>query len=121
MTKANELRIGNLINYATYDMSNGNNILVPVVVDVNIIKAIELSQDLNVYHPIQLSQDILERVGFEKDEDGVYKYGNVFYWIEGKLQIAINHTPIISTPCEYLHHLQNVIFFSTGNELDVKL
>lgn len=126
MIKANELRIGNLINYATYDMSNGNNILVPVVVDVNIIKAIELSPDLNVYHPIQLSQEILERAGLVKDIiDGWNWHIDFMLFVVRKLIAEDGYTVSISDCCiceiKYLHQLQNLYFALTGNELDLKL
>lgn len=129
MIKANELRINNVINYATYDMSNGNNILVPVVADGNIIKAIELSPDLNAYHPIPLSPEILEKCGGEKDDKSVF--GGYLFRLNGGEQIRIvysdtigwhwpmfGHTAVI---VNFLHQFQNLIFLVDGNELDVKL
>ena len=76
--------------------------------------------------PVLLTEEILLKCGFEKDKDGVFKRGDCLFWIDksasydfGTIQIALDYSPIINSPCKYLHQLQNLLFTLTGKELEI--
>lgn len=126
MIQAKDLRAGNLVFENTFNMGNGNYEGVPIVVNGNIIKTIELSPTLHAYSPIPLSPDILERCGFVtvnkdkfsdkfayafKENEHHFKFypPNTLYWHGYPLNV------------EYLHQLQNLYFALTGEELTITL
>jgi len=110
MIQASELRIGNLINEALC----GEIIVTPSVLQ-------DLLNGAENYEPVQLTGEWLLKFGFEKDNDNVLKLGNCFYWLHngavGIFQIAIGYAPVINSPCNYVHQLQNLYFALTGVEL----
>lgn len=60
--------------------------------------------------PIIITDGILEKFGFEKDEDDVYMKSSFFYWIDsGHLQISFNYAILFNAPCKYVHQLQNLL------------
>ena len=77
--------------------------------------------------PIPITSIILQKFGFQKDRDGVFKRGNVMYWVADTwpggdvLQIAAGYAPIINCPCKYVHQLQNLIYALTGEEINIEL
>jgi hypothetical protein len=116
--KANELRIGNLVNYGDS----------PLIVDINVLR------DLDVYNkhkikPIPLTEEWLVKLGFKhqykliKSED--------FFVIEinsdSKLYINLNKMEFriykayigiaYSSKIHFVHQLQNLYFALTGEEL----
>ena len=75
-----------------------------------------------VFKPVLITTQILEKCGFEKDKDGVYRSLNCLYWLDsGYLQIANGYSLVLNAPCKYLHQLQNLIFSLTGKELETNI
>ena len=119
MIQANELRIGNWI---LWNMPGGS--IQPILV-----ASIPLDDDN--YSPIPLTTEILEKAGFEKDED--------YTTHEGKMYVSFNlpdGTTIdklgdndfeyhvwdnYEKHIKYLHQLQNLYFALTGEELEINL
>ena len=81
-----------------------------------------LTEEVEYLQPIPLTPEILEKFGFEKDEDGIYLFRSCMYWLDDikVLQIAIQYAVALNAPCAYLHQLQNLIFSLTGEELTFK-
>ncbi len=101
--KANELRIGNWVNYC-----NGKRIL-----DAQLF--LQLLKYTTPFDPIPLSEEWLLKFGIEKMNDGNYwnkklcirKDRNEFYALYEQGRIYIQH----------VHQLQNLHFALTGEEL----
>ena len=73
-----------------------------------------------VYSPIDITEKMLEGVGFKKDKDNVLLKDNCFYWLNnGIFHIAIGYTPIVNSPCKYVHQLQNLYYSLKGKELEI--
>jgi hypothetical protein len=73
---------------------------------------------------IPLTPEILEKAGFEKDQDGIFKKHKCLFWVEMEggrhfMQIALNYAPLFNAPCAYVHQLQNLFFALTGKELEL--
>lgn len=122
MVKANELRIGNWI------MFDGN----LTQVDLGLFDMwgdVDIDERLN---PIALTPEILEKCGFEKDEDAnsdIYQLdiGRKSFRIQlsttsiiFKFDVGMDWTSDIDAP-EYLHQLQNLFFALSGEELPLNL
>lgn len=117
MIAANELRIGNYVSYCQDD-------------DISVVKGIYSDVDvlLNLARVftkdlfgIPLTEDILLKCGFEKRVDNIC---NESHFVLGKFIVMddfvlcdINIHVVITT----LHHLQNLYFALTGEELNVEL
>lgn len=122
MIKANELRIGNLINY------NEQYCKVVSLYDDGIIWFDDKNNDSyssEVYepNPIPLTPEILEKAGFEK-----YEKIKDECWHKGNFEIFKTSSPGYSMDIEkdiypeliYLHQLQNLYFALTGEELTIE-
>lgn len=123
--RANELRIGNIVEYLVHDeLANPKLEWVENVVDLDDLRAIETSEN---YRPMKLNEDILLKFGFE-----------VRYTIGHSAQYYINENPVThdwmlsilwleggSCPfyknghhkIKHVHQLQNLYFALTGEEL----
>ena len=145
MVQANELRIGNLF----YPINRSSRVHLPNKVALKIIelKAFDVSAVManenpaliknwhNIQYadlsPIPLSPEILEKAGFDKTilspytdmpsyrfgkdaERVIFSGGSVFKYT------SVNHFIKIAD-AEYLHQLQNLIYFLTGEELNITL
>lgn len=134
MIKANELRIGNIIDF---DDCSTDRVRVDYVFcddDVWFVKWTQLTDDgwfidgnslLDEFKPIKLTPEILEKAGFEKP---AHTYnGDIFHlaeWDEfpGCWCVAMNkNNAILVLKLKYLHQLQNLYFALTGEELTVNL
>jgi len=130
MIDARELRIGNIVYFNNYEQLDINQIKTLTFID---FEQICYDKHANRFSPIQLTQEILEKwCGFN---DGEIRISDNTYLIldedEGynvfiKQFNAIGSTPDIETvlmpKCiKYLHHLQNLYFALTGEELKVNL
>jgi len=117
MIKANELRIGNLLNVIN---------TAPIVVTADHIKAI--SEGDKDYSPILLTPEWLEQCGFEKDgavENGHYRHNGIYLFEDDELP-GLFHDILAQfngtrTEIKYLHQLQNLYFALTGEELIITL
>jgi hypothetical protein len=113
MIQANELRVGCTFLYKDR--------LVTIRNSVELYNATNLDS-ISLYSPIPLTPEILEKCGFEKDQDGIYRLLNCLYWLDnGVLQISLDYAPLFNAPCKYLHQLQNLIFCLLGEELVINL
>jgi len=117
--KANELRIGNWVNYRIYDkLDNPQEYF-----DLSQVDAIDLQTlDNHYYQPIPITEEWLVKFGFisnpymDRYEKGVLHIecnkmrGYLELWCEQLPQsISIN----------YVHQLQNLYFALTGEELQI--
>jgi len=81
-----------------------------------------LTEEVDYLQPIPLTPEILEKCGFEKDNDGIYSKLGFMFWLDdiGVMQLALNYSPICNAPCKYVHQLQNLIHALTGEEITFK-
>ena len=88
------------------------------------------------YYPIVITEDLLLQLGFQKEVDEIYKEGFYMYLPNG-FRIDINKysntigrdygilienlccDSVLSGDIQYLHQLQNYIYDSTKQELDI--
>jgi hypothetical protein len=133
MIKANELRIGNILNYT----GKGNAAYPSGIVAVNEVLSdgINLSMgDSTVYEfellqPIPLTPEILEKVGFEKDHNtSFFKYPLPLSIAKlsvnpdnGTVWLRKNGNSLNPIDVKYVHQLQNLYFTLSGEELEVNL
>ena len=109
--KANELRIGNLIEINAPIMDK------IIVVDVYHIS--ELKKNKDFFQPIPLTEEWLLKFGFNKQIDGFFRKNNSFmievlFHDEG---FCVTNQGVILNHILYLHQLQNLYFALTGTEL----
>jgi hypothetical protein len=120
MIQANELRIGNILEYFVNE--NGVDWIKVKVNGWDILRCDDNPTSFNgVRRPVVLTPEILERAGF-KTPDGynstvLYKNGLMIDYHMGKYKVR-DHT---LAPCDYLHQLQNLFFALCGTELDINL
>jgi hypothetical protein len=127
--KANELRIGNLINCIIYDEDdNGDEKKIEAVgkfigfdpfesfwwVECDLVR-----EYYDEFAPIPLTEEWLVRFGFKK----IITAGSIFQFSEFHVQ---NFSPLGFFECrnhikiEHVHQLQNLYFALTGEELELK-
>jgi hypothetical protein len=123
MIKANELRIGNWIEYAEGKF---------IKVDIHILSVICEYQtyviDITYPKPIPIGPEILEKAGFRHEVHGIEEIdGGESHYIIGKFWINhIDENWFISgledeiKSFKYLHQLQNLYFSLTGEELKIE-
>jgi len=112
MIKANELRIGNLVNTKYGILSVHASMLADIV-----------NNGFNV-NPIPLTPEILESCGFTKDEEELCLPVDDNYslvWDEDGVYIDSFESLLYDSRIIYLHQLQNLYFALKGEELEVKL
>lgn len=105
--KANELRIGNIVNRQGTEIR----------VDGSDIKWFEDGSYLGI-EPIPLTEEWFVRFGFNKANEYYKKQCNDFVLgirIEDFFMPYISHTKLI-----HVHQLQNLYFALTGEELEIK-
>lgn len=138
MIQANELRIGNNV------LQNGRVVYVESIsedrgiINVNIETELDGSAwlngiDLNELDPIPLTPEILEKFGFEKDDNDLeFHHEDFCSWYEkeypiiGRLVTSNFGTYLFDEETDtlriyFLHQLQNLYFALTGQELEVNL
>ena len=122
--KAQELRIGNLVNYQTAE----GDILVARI-DWQGLKWISKDEKgFNIAHSaIPLTEEWLLKFGFEEYEfeDEIFGYvlNDFGYVNEFKFMIRIFidfEGILIQKPIKFVHQLQNLYFALTGEELTIK-
>ncbi len=127
MIQANELRLGNLVivNGETIEVSDINSL----GINNEYGETKYYSSDL---HPIPLSEDILLKCGFEKNEDThIYYYKDLVRidWFENSPMIRFKaeveeesndyYVEFTNLKTQYLHQLQNQVYFNTNEELTI--
>lgn len=135
--EANELRIGNLVDWI--DEIEYKSCYVTTIGDSGDVCLIHndavISTELKYCTPIPLTEEWLLKFGFEKEEGE-----DMILGINHALDICYDHNKIglrdyietspfgkgnmvISTSyvdCEYVHQLQNLVFALTGEELKIQ-
>jgi hypothetical protein len=141
--KANELRIGNLLNKGDLieSFEDGTSVLIKKgsVIKVNSISGKGINNyiddyghcpvsewyDLKGYSPIPLTEGWLLKLGFTKERDTVFEK----IIINNRLFTIIQHgfTKTYTYPSQnsvtsiqHVHQLQNLYFALTGKELEIK-
>jgi len=128
MIQANELRIGNIIDYF------GNMCIVKsikydpayyLIVATDTNGYTQYGNNIDAFEPIPLTEDWLLRFGFEKDSIiGLYilfKIGYFKVWFDVKNNTyLIDNVRDIKLYIKYVHQLQNLYFALIGEELKVK-
>lgn len=125
--KANELRLGNLVNHENSDYDQPSEI---VKVDLGILEYIQENGDAKekylMYHPIPLTEEWLIKFGFEKrfvDEESIRAW--VYELKEFKLVgMGFSNSEMSFTfmtrKIKSVHQLQDLYFALTGEELTIK-
>jgi hypothetical protein len=124
MIKANELRIGNLIDFEGMSCKVCEIDKQGVVVDIEKTNENEWI-DLFQFNPISLTEEWLLKLGFEKPAHSWN--GDIFHlteWDEFPLNWAVamnKNGAMLVLKLKYVHQLQNLYFTLTGEELTIKL
>lgn len=134
MIDIKELRIGNLVK------SFRKNILVEGIGKKGINYSFmdeEYEYEEDELYPILITEELLLKLGFIKEEDSISHDFEFKKWIDG-YPITVSdlsntkdrdyyvhidsrcYSTILGADIQYLHQLQNAIYFATKNELDVK-
>lgn len=120
MIKPNELRIGNLIEYLVEDDFHGNEWMFNKVDSEDILMCVKDNDYFNrFYRPIPITPEILGKCPQVTDFNEIVlkdSYGNNVYaqYDFGDMDFRIGKSWY---RCEYLHHLQNIFFDLSGEEL----
>lgn len=120
MIKANELRIGNLINYG-YKVAIVNAIREDGGLNVKLENTL-LGAEFECFKPIPLTPEILENVGFI-NRDSYWHSKDFSMFLEGDYYFQYISTPTSNgfLKVNYLHQLQNLYFALTNEELEINL
>ena len=109
--KANELRIGNWVNFNHNGVDWGD-----VKINSNFFKHYEQEEYEN--KPIPLTEEWLLKFGFEKAKEGDYTMGVYTVFIREYISISNYHGYIADI--KHVHQLQNLYFALTNTELEIK-
>ena len=109
MIKANELRIGNWV----FNIYN------------NPVKVTVIDDTVDWCKPIPLTPEILEKCGFDNDDNDFLKTiddrSSLHINLEKKRTLIESYDGIVKLKnINYLHQLQNLVFALTGEELNFK-
>lgn len=127
MIKATELRIGNTL-YFLIKNENGGKVtgrLISNLTGAQICKISEMENVSDFWESIPITPEILEKAGFIKTD----VQGEYINCHRGILHVCFDRIGLISyrigdmnfTTVHYVHQLQNLFFFLTGEELEINL
>lgn len=122
--KAEELRLGNIINFP-FIGSDVEVIGIPLPSEGKLRIQTKLNNNTFFelpakYKPILLKEMWIIKLGFKSIQDGWYEYSNsniTFSWNIYDRQLRFLGEPF---NIQYVHQLQNLYFALTGEELEVK-
>ena len=108
--KANELRIGNIIESRTKH---------PIIVNWGTLKALENGE--KTYFPIPLTEEWLLKFGFEWKNFAMRNGRISIRESDGKYNLHLTNeaASTITIQIKYVHQLQNLYFALTGEELTI--
>lgn len=142
MIDINELRINDVI-FNKEDKVNCSVCIIDAHIGVNTVYVYdsqsedEYSYPKDYYDPILITEELLLKLGFIKEEDSISHDFEFKKWIDG-YPITVNdlsntkdrdysvhidnrdYETILGADIQYLHQLQNAIYFATKHELDAK-
>lgn len=133
MIQSNELRIGNWVTELIKNRIVSIDGIEPnkEFVWVNYLNGFgQYKVGINDIENIHLTPEILEKCGFEKEQNkiDIYTRGRLRLWIGARgsclcylVEEDTTTGHYIPKQVSYLHQLQNIYFSLTGEELDVKL
>ena len=117
--KANELRIGNLVNYLIEDnFENPSKWYQETYIDAEDLLILS-KKGCDNYQPIPLTEEWLLNFGFDKALNGYwYKdYINVKLFDIIEIYLRGDDNNLANDTLKYVHQLQNLYFALTGEEL----
>jgi hypothetical protein len=128
--RANELRIGNLVNYSDDNLNCVIKCILEFGLDVETSEEVFYTE-YDRFSPIPLTEEWLFRFGFEKDDvfDKIFTYLPLHDLCMDKLSFrksdgficydGIKYRTLLKH-IQYVHQLQNLYFALTGEELTLK-
>jgi hypothetical protein len=127
MIQANELRIGNLVNYSDDNLNCVIKCILEFGLDVETSEEVFYTE-YDRFSPIPLTEEWLLKFGFEKIKDKqVYFIAFNGRWhfldlseIEPRYKMGYENDGKIQIPIYFVHQLQNLYFALTGEELTLK-
>lgn len=134
MLKANEFRIGNLINPIDRSQAIHLPVWMPMIITristhwIHAIKQkdglIDIDYHIRDISPIKLTPEILKKCGFVKSGSYWFK-DNVYLYLHGLVDCTFHLESIMdnknSLEIEYVHQLQNLFYALKGKELEIKI
>ena len=123
--KANELRIGNLIEYRISDRFDKRKEWWEVSeIDADDIhwlsKVMPEDED---FRAIPITEELLEKLGFKQNKfDKVFEVENCqieIYFFDNDIKCTVCVDSVINKNIKHVHQLQNLYFALTGSELTV--
>ena len=122
MIQANELRIGNWVNF-----HNDNTYFEVTEITKEGLGVRNETMDtwieIDEFSPVPLTPEILEKCGF-KDSEWEHKTKSECLFVGNDIihiMDARDKNYSFTAPCKYLHQLQNLYFSLTGTELIINL
>lgn len=119
--KAQEFRLGNLINSKELDLRNGSERIDAVEVDTYVMFELIRGNITGKYSPIPLTEEwLLKFDWFRITTDKRYTFRDIEYYSiseSGSLYFGLEYT---ATDIKYVHQLQNLYFALIGTELTIK-
>jgi hypothetical protein len=119
MINANELRLGNTIEYNIFDNEAGIEEWVDNAVDIGDLQCLLEDPEDPFYRPKVLTEECLVEFGFQKEistNKGLERWHNNVFFID-KINNVYHHH-YVTIPA--VHTLQNLHFAYTGEELKKK-
>lgn len=128
MIQANELRIGNVVEYKIFD--DGSLEWVDNVIDADDILHLSKYPFDSFFRPKALTEELLVRLGFERRKTGIMEYFSIIInnrefivdYLNGwQLSIRLSDgTYLYLNKTRYVHSVQNAIHSLTNQELTLK-
>lgn len=140
MINKEDLRIGNIVNYAINQKEGGITLNRGVITALTENKAIVNNIAIkycNLY-PITFNETMLSLIGFCHDVTLIGTIQNTFRYKNSSIALIVNNSkinqitsyeniykeytePITQITCNYLHELQNCYYFITKTELEINI
>lgn len=128
--KAQDLRIGNYLKVTLNSQTSTEGITASGIMDIYCNK----DNTSIKYEPIPLTEEVLLKCGFEMSEHGEYFIKDNADSFDGVMSTKLTYNltdelfTVLNTDydgyhveCKHLHHLQNLYFALTGEELKIEL
>lgn len=115
--KAGDIRVGNI-----FQSERNPHIVIEAILKGNRVLATSGQYyTLDYIKPISLTPEILEKCGFEKDSEVIFKHDDTMVYSGSGFIDYYHFGHPIKKNINYLHQLQNLYYALTGTELEIKL